>query len=137
MRDRPSRHRYLVTVGHLVERWSLRRDEFRRFASLVDGGRLCEEVLADLRRLDAAGDEAVLTLSQAALCSGYSREHLGRMLRQGKIPNAGRLNAPKIRLRDMPLKAGYLPQGGVEGQIGIASKRQIVRSIVDIEGSSR
>jgi hypothetical protein len=38
--------------------------------------------------------------------SGYSADHLGELVREGKIPNAGRKNAPLIRRLDLPMKAG-------------------------------
>lgn len=43
-----------------------------------------------------------LSLRQAAAESGYHEDSLGRLVRQGKIPNVGRLHAPKIRRRDLP-----------------------------------
>jgi hypothetical protein len=46
----------------------------------------------------------VLTLDQAAAESGYSADHLGRLLREQKIPNAGRANAPRILRGDLPRK---------------------------------
>ncbi len=49
-------------------------------------------------------DETTLTLTDAARESGYTREHLGRLVRDGKIPNAGRPNAPRIARRHLPIK---------------------------------
>ena len=40
----------------------------------------------------AAENDEVLTLQRAAAESGYSADHLGRLVREGKIPNAGRPN---------------------------------------------
>jgi hypothetical protein len=71
----------------------------------VDGAKLCEEILADLEQLDAAGEEA-LTLVEAAKESGYSADHLGRLVRAGDIENVGRAHAPKIRRRNLPRKPG-------------------------------
>lgn len=51
-------------------------------------------------------DSQLLNLEQAAAVSGYSADHLGRLIRQGKIPNAGRKNAPKVRRADLPIKSG-------------------------------
>ena len=49
--------------------------------------------------------DRLLTLQQASRISGYSADHLGRAVREGKIPNAGRHRAPRICLRDLPKKA--------------------------------
>ena len=117
----------------LIERWRARRDELSRLGALVDGRKLCDQVLTDLTALSSI-DDVPLTLTEAARCSGYSREHLGRLVRDCKIPNAGRPNAPRIRLRHLPCKAGYLPPERVPEHLSDASKRQIVRSVAGLEG---
>jgi len=43
-----------------------------------------------------------LTLAEAAFRSGYSPDHLARLIREGKLPNAGRPRAPRIRAGDLP-----------------------------------
>lgn len=45
-----------------------------------------------------------LTLAQAALRSGYSAEHLARLVRHGRLPNAGRSGAARIRAGDLPVR---------------------------------
>lgn len=98
----------------LLDRWTKRRDELRRLHAAVDGATLCEEVLADLDAIQRAEGDVVLTLVNAAMLSGYSAEHLARLLRTGVLPNAGRKGAPRIRLADLPkrpsasLAAGHL-----------------------------
>jgi len=92
-----------VTLPELLDRWRIRRGEWRRLGVSVDGAKLCEEILADLEQLDAVGEQA-LSLVEAASECGYSADHLGRLVRSGQIPNAGRANAPKVRRRDLPKK---------------------------------
>jgi len=45
-----------------------------------------------------------LNLQQAAQESGYSADHLARLVKSGKIANAGRPLAPKIRRGELPKK---------------------------------
>ena len=45
-----------------------------------------------------------LNLREAARESGFSVDHLGELVRQEKIPNVGRRNAPRIRRADLPIK---------------------------------
>lgn len=59
-----------------------------------------DQLAASLRRRD----EEVLSLQRAAQESGYSTDHLGRLLREGKIPNSGRKSKPMIRRIDLPHK---------------------------------
>ncbi len=44
------------------------------------------------------------TLREAALQSGYSADHLARLIRKGKLPNAGRRGSPRIRAGDLPTR---------------------------------
>jgi hypothetical protein len=55
------------------------------------------------RALRDQADER-LTIAQAALRSGYSQDHLSRLLRSGKLRNAGRRGAPRIRAGDLPIR---------------------------------
>ena len=49
-------------------------------------------------------DDQPLTLAEAALRSGYSRDHLARIIREGRVPNAGRRGSPRIRAADLPIR---------------------------------
>ncbi len=65
----------------------------------------------------------------------YSADHLGRLVREGKLPNAGREGAPRIRLQDLPRKANgaasKVAVGPVVREVGNA---QIVQSIIEEGG---
>ena len=64
-----------------------------------------KEILADFDAVVAAEMEVTLNLQEAAAESGFSADHLGALVRQGKIPNVGRPKAPRIRRSDLPQKA--------------------------------
>lgn len=49
-------------------------------------------------------DDEPLTLAEASLRSGYSRDHLARIIREGRVPNAGRRGSPRIRAADLPIR---------------------------------
>jgi hypothetical protein len=89
-------------------RWIARRDALRQLHALVDGAELCDALLGELDTLLAASAGELLSLRQAAAESGYSPDHLGRLIREGKLPNAGRLHAPRIRRGHLPMK--QMPQ---------------------------
>lgn len=93
-----------LALDALRRRWLARRDELRRLHALVDGATLCEELLGELDQLADTAAAELLSLGQAAAESGYSADHLGRLIREGKLVNAGRANAPRIRRRDLPRK---------------------------------
>ena len=116
-----------MTRDELLARWQNRRAEWRRLGAHVEGVAVADEILADLALLEQSEGAEILSLSEASAESGYSREHLARLIRQGSIPNAGRPNAPRVRRRDLPRKATSL-QSQEEGAI---SRAQIARSVVN------
>ena len=90
-------------LSSLIARWRTDAAVFRRYGRDADAYVLelhATEVEAALQR---TADE-VLTLPQAATVSGYSAEHLGRLIRDAKLRNAGRPNAPRVRRGDLPSK---------------------------------
>ncbi len=93
-----------MTADSLVSRWTQQLEAFARVNALVDGAKLVNDFLVDLRGLETNSEERILTLKVAAEESGYSVEHLARLIRQGRVPNAGRCNAPRIRARDLPIR---------------------------------
>lgn len=90
-----------------VRRWEGRLQAFEQFGAQVDGSRLCREVLAEFADVVAHRNDEALNLRKAARESGYSVDHLGRLLSEGQLPNAGRPNAPRIRRGDLPRKPGH------------------------------
>lgn len=92
-----------------------------------------QAVSADLLTVIDASQDRLFNLEQAAAASGYSAGHLGRLVKVGKIPNAGRPNAPKIALRDLPMKAGHLPSMVDVDELLPARAERIARSIVSPE----
>lgn len=57
--------------------------------------------------LDAALSSAssTLSLTEAARQSGYTADHIGRLIRNGSLPNVGRKHSPRVRACDLPRKA--------------------------------
>lgn len=88
-----------------AKEWRERAAEFREVAAEAQAA--TSELLADeLEQLFSAHLDEELTLQEADEESGYDSSHLGRLVRQGTIPNAGTEEAPRIRRRDLPRKPG-------------------------------
>jgi hypothetical protein len=118
-------------------KWSAETELLRRHGALVRGAELCDELLADVAAmLDGEGNE-LLTVAEAARRSGYSADHLGRLVRLGSIPNAGRINAPRIRVSDLPRKSPKLAVAPSWSDLPGASTRQIVRAVVTSNARER
>ncbi len=88
--------------AEFIAKWEARANELERMGALVDGATLCRDLLKDLEALRGANEDDLLSLADAAATSGYTRDHLSRLIRDGKIPNAGRRGAPRIRRGDLP-----------------------------------
>jgi hypothetical protein len=122
-----------VSPEEFAAKWTAEAEAMRQRGALVNGAALIEEVLQDFD--SAVGDygDQPLTLTEASRESGYSLDHLGLLIRQGTIPNAGRPHAPRICRRDLPRKPSRLP--GTEQSLKLvgATPGQIARAVVTSE----
>ena len=118
-----------ASVEGLPADWRGKANALRRYGS--ETAALVLDLCAD--DLDATlreRDETTLSLVEAARESGYSRDHLGRLVRDGKIPNAGRPNAPRIARRHLPRKAPAQAPLAEEPRPRERSNAQVVQSII-------
>jgi hypothetical protein len=126
-----------VSLAEVRARWGAERERLRALDARVSAPRIIDQFLSDLDALEQSSGDELLTLTEAARISGYSRAHLGRLVRDGAISNWGRPGAPKIRRGDLPIKPGHLCSSESAVQITGSSKRQVVRSVVAHEGGTR
>lgn len=90
-----------------LAKWRGEADAMRRRNVMVTGALLCDEVLRDIETLFATEKEAVLTLEEAAAESGYSVDHLARLVRTGRIPDTrppGSKGRIHVRAADLPAR---------------------------------
>jgi hypothetical protein len=66
--------------------------------------RVCEAHAQELVEAIERELDAVLTLSEAARWSGYSKSHLRSLCRSGVLKSVGRKGAPRFRRGDLPRK---------------------------------
>lgn len=98
-----------MSPNELRAKWQARADELERLGALVPAGPLCRALLDDLAQLGKEEAEAALSLREAAEFSGYSKDHLSRLVKQGKLRT---LRPPGSRGRyafqraDLPQKPG-------------------------------
>ena len=120
------------SVECLPADWRRRAKALRRYGGEPPAVAL-EACAAELETALSDRDETTLSLTEAASESGYSADHLGRLVRDGKIPNAGRPGAPRIARGHLPRKA----QAPAEPRLAEkphpreVSNAQIVQSIID------
>ena len=129
MTRRPARKTKPATVEGLPADWRKRAKALRRYGGDTPATAI-ERCADDLEATLRERDETTLSLVEAARESGYSRDHLGRLVRDGKIPNAGRPNAPRIARRHLPRKAPAHAPLAEEPRPRQRSNAQIVQSII-------
>jgi hypothetical protein len=113
------------------QRWRSRAGKLRDWAAAEEVAHAWEEAARELESVLAAEEQELLNLQQASHRSGYCPDHLGRLIREGKLPNSGRVNAPKIRIGDLPRKpGGILPVAA--GEHTNQAKAFIARALLDV-----
>jgi hypothetical protein len=95
-----------MTLDELRAKWAARAAEFETLGAMVSASMLCRAILDDLELVPAGSEEAMLSIAQASAYSGYSRDHLARLVRQGKLRT---LRQPGSRGR-YRFRQGDLPQ---------------------------
>lgn len=121
-----------MTPTEFFAKWQSEADMLE--GAQVQGATLLRRVLADFRSIQEEMAAETLSLREAAIESGYSPDHLGRLVRTGSIPNAGRRNAPRIRRTDLPRKTSPLTARSTALKLYLATPRQIARDVVTSKG---
>jgi hypothetical protein len=113
----------------LLAQWGIHAKTLRAFGATTQAEAV-ERCALELEDTLAAGDGELLTLHGAAQISGYSADHLGRLIRQGTLRNVGRPRAPRVRRGDLPRKAASLPVRTSDLHLVGADPRQVARAVV-------
>jgi hypothetical protein len=114
-----------VTHADLIAEWRNHAALCRRYGG-DSMARTLEQCARELEETDAAARDTALTLDEAARASGFSAEHLGRLVRQGAIPNAGRKGVPRICRGDLPRRCSRVASERTTGYDPSADARSLV-----------
>jgi len=93
-----------VTLVELRDRWLSEAAHVRPYNA--GAAHAFETAARELDEAIAAAESELLTLEEAARESHYSADHLRHLVSEGRIPNAGKRGAPRIRRKDLPRRAG-------------------------------
>jgi len=105
-------------------KWSELRDNWTRLGVSVAGAAVAGEILADLEMLWQSENEAQLDLAGAAALTGYSAEHLRRMVRQGRVKSHRIGRRLFFRTVDLPMRP-RVDSSAAESYDPIADARQV------------
>jgi hypothetical protein len=73
---------------------------------------LTRSIVASLRDIRRAFLESQLTLIEAAERTGYTPDHIGRLVRAGRLRNVGRKNAPRVLAGDLQILRRNIASSG-------------------------
>lgn len=116
-----------VALHELVERWRTDARTLKGWGALGHAQAL-ERAATELEAVLTSAADEPLTLRAAARESGFSADHLGRLVRSGVLPNHGRLNAPRIRRGDLPRRPAL--RNDVKSSTIGAPRRRLARSVI-------
>lgn len=86
-------------LGALAARWRLRAEELEPYAPAA--AEAFRRAAAELEAARAAEMDQILTLDEGAREAGVSADHLRHLVSAGRVPNAGRKGAPRVRRGDL------------------------------------
>src|SRR2546430_13015392 len=115
-----------MTREEFRAKWTARRAEWEKLGVTVSGAKICEEFITDFENVLTSHDEAVLNTNQAAAMTGYSREHLLHLYKQGKL--RGHKNGKHVFFR-----AGDLPRKPMGGRTTTLPVRTMASPVVEEE----
>jgi len=87
--------------GGLQKCWLEMAQMFDRYDA-TSHATVLRECAKDLEHVMKSAADRSLSLTEASHLSGYSTDHLGRLVREGRIPNVGRKGKPLLREGDLP-----------------------------------
>ena len=93
-----------MTREEFRAKWSARRAEWEKLGVLLSAAKLCQEFILDFDDVLTSQDEAVVNTNEAAVITGYSRERLLSLYRQGKLRGHKKGKNVFFRAGDLPKK---------------------------------
>jgi len=90
----------------LLLRWRQEADLYEK-RGLKELAAITRSFATDFEVWTKKYDEEELTLDQAAKESGFTKDHLFRLIHDDKVKHVGEPRAPRIRREDLPRNPGY------------------------------
>jgi len=119
-----------MTPREVLAKWRAEQRRFEALGALVDGAKLIGQLLHDIEAAEATEAAEIVPLAEAAEVSGYTSGHLSRLIREGRLANAGKRNSPALRRADLPRKPASLRSPQSRLKLLGAGPGQVARAIV-------
>lgn len=120
----------VAPLERLVDAWREEADLFRK-RGMERLAEMIESYADELERRLREWEMEALTVPEAAEESGHTADHIRRLIRQGKIQNAGTESSPQVRRCDLAQKWGHEPADGRSPERPADSRSRVARTVVD------
>lgn len=117
-----------MTFAELSEKWRGESTVLRANGAIPQAD-LVERHVAELETALQGADLGRLSPAAAAEVSGYSSDHLRRLVREGRLTNHGTAGKARYRLSELPRKAGLHKTG--DSCTVRPTREQIARAVVN------
>ena len=114
----------------LVGKWTHKAAEFDALAATVDAAAMCQQFIADLQSLEADDGSDWVSIAEAATFSGYSKQHIRRLIQSGQLAAQREGKERRVRLHDLPRKPVPVAKATAELHLLGATAEQAVRESV-------
>jgi len=116
-----------------IARWRQEQERFAQLGFMADAAALTGAILDDVEAAEDGIANELLDLAAAATESGYSKSHIARLIRDGRLSNAGKPHAPVVRRADLPRKPRSLRCPNPRVQLLNVGPGHVARAIVDAQ----
>lgn len=122
------------TPAALAAQWREDAQVFRRYGA-AGRARMLERIAAELEQSTQTDQSATVDLSTAVKLSGFSRAHLRRLIREGKL--SATADGALVRACDLPRKPGFTPTQAHAAPTTWPSGREAVSELLTRSRRSR
>jgi hypothetical protein len=114
-----------MTLDDLLGAWRRSATEMREWGD-DRGAAVLDRAVVQLDEAIRSVQSEAMRLAEASRESGYTADHLARLIRTGKLPNAGRRHAPRVRRADLPCRANRIARESAERYDPAADARSLL-----------
>lgn len=119
-----------MRYSEVLAKWEESTKEFRALNAQADAAALCERFLRDLRQIEAETADEYVTIAAGAKLSGHSEQNLRRLVKKGRIHAVKENRVLRVRVLDLPRRAGGIPVSKSQLHLFDATAEQAVRESV-------
>ena len=114
----------------LVGKWAHKAAEYDGLAATVNAAAMCKLFVADLKALATESHDDWVLIPEAVRVSGYSKQHIRRLIQSGQLPAEGVGKARRVPLHALPRKPAALATANGQLHLFVATAEQAVRESV-------